>query len=1268
MSDLKELIIEADDITIIQGDNVKDYNVKVISSETGNPLLNIYLNITFYNDNQSIVRTAKTNIYGVAKVPIMLSGGAWFVDVHFKGNDEYKPCVVTKEINIEKFTRLDSEITSENLVINIDNASMDGTYYTIHLKDSNGNDIIKEPVNIVVKQTGDNPQTYMDMILKTDDNGIIKIPFLSYDENVIIISQYMGCARYKSCIHSDIVTFEEVNPRSVLELRFEKVGDYNYLQYKIDDGVWEEFPVNLRHILDEPIINLEDDNRTVRQGWYYLESMNIGIYKVTFCFDGGTYDDLGSFYPFCRTFIYESYIDTRKNLDGWISLQEDARKVIYPKNLGVFKGCLYSEDLHYMWRSIADVMEIIVTPYDASFTGNDCYDELKEAEVYSFHTIPYFKKVLPNESNVVGTFLNFDYVSLDEKYEIHIVGKDENFCSEYEIIHLASGTMIGGSNISTITQNGFGYQGQTYQNIDITVSSDYASMHERVNDYYMMKILNIDTLEEFYFYSYLVDNITPSHNEFELSLGNWEMVILGKETSNYQAVYYSTTAELTTEDKYYNVNEFFYNYDNWNKYGLDDIIIEEPSISTIDSNTTIAITDEFTTSNRYSLTFEVQIDGSSLGSFMIGSTQDGSTMVGVKNGELTLIKNGAIIDTRRISSNISGNWEVERTGNTYDIYHNTELVYSTTELEHNTFGLMNGIIVINGLALRYIPSADITPSTQDYDGTVFGSNWHLELREDHLNFVDYGMLPSGAVGGGLVLLNDVPLPKDIDWDLEIGITYNNARYDRLNKLTGEIQARLYEDVSTAESTLEYSELLCSPTPVPNAKTVFTRKSDEGTLYYVKPLYQVSDELGKVMQKPQYMCNPYIQYKGGVECYTETGISLFSLENQYSPVYIGNDLVRAEFHRRSGYIVISRYDDATDSWYSANILKLSENLKLQLNEYNDDYAKVSFGGTTWEFYRGRPFIVVKHPNVDIRILKLVDRVYCETINNEQSMGFIEEHNTMMSTFAPQTSIQKFKQEMHIGENIRVDNFALYDVASNGNLIPLEHNASIYTTVIDNDNALVVDKHFSGKLALNFPSSSQYLKKPSNQFSLYIGNIDVGNETSITIKARGFDENGAIHLDNNLQYGIWESSQTFTVNSGTTEIRATFDCIDQVKYIDFVIIFNTNAQSTIIMNQLMCHDGDSEPNWNVDTSIRNANKVQITFDETYYANLYNEDSPVGLCIIRPNQNPLTLRNISASDETVLAPYMKKANEWDKPNQVFLEYLNANRQIIDIDWEEF
>lgn len=1264
----KELNIEADDITIIQGGAVRDYFVKVTSVETGDPLLNIYLNITFYNDNQSIVRTAKTNIYGVAKVPIMLSGGAWFVDVHFKGNDEYKPCVITKEINIEKFTRLDSEITSENLVINIDNSSMDGTYYTIHLKDSNGKDIIKEPVNIVVKQTGDNPQTYMDMVLKTDDNGIIKIPFLSYDENVIIISQYMGCARYKGCIHSDIVTFEEVNPRSVLELRFEKVGDYNHLQYKIDGGIWEEFPVDLMHILDEPIINLEDDNRTVRQGWYYLDSMDVGIYKVTLCFDGGTYDDLGSFYPFCRTFIYESYIDTRKNLDGWISLQEDARKTLYHRMLGVFKGCLYSEDLHYMWRSIADVMEIIVTPYDASLTGNDCYDELKEAEVYSFHTIPYFKKVMPNESNVVGTFLNFDYVSLDEKYQIHIVGKDENFCSEYEMVHLISENMTGGSNISTITQDGFGHQGQTYQNIDITVSSDYASMHERVNDYYMMKILNIDTLEEFYFYSYLVDNITPSHNEFELSLGNWEMAIVGKQTQNYQAVYYSTTAELTTEDRYYNIDDFFYDYANWNNYGEEPIIIEGTSIHTVNSEQAISVTDKFTDANRYSLIFDVEIEDDSLGSLLIGADETGENRLTIANGQLTLYKGGNLIDQAIAPSNLTGTWEIKRNGNTWEIYHENKMIYTTTEIGTNTFGLMNGVITVYGVYVRYDPVAEITPSTNEYDGTIFGSDWHIEFREDHMNFVDYGMLPSGAVGGGLVLLNDVPLPTGTDLELDIDITYNNKKFERLNKLYGEIQARVYEDVTNSDLALEYANVLCSPVPIPNAKTIFTRHSDEGTLYYIKPNFLITDEEGKVMQRPQYMCNPYIQYKGGVECYTETQISLFDLENQFSPVFVGNDLVRAEFHRRSGFIVISRYDDATDSWYSANVLKLSNNLKLSMNEYNDDFASVSFGDTTWEFYRGRPFIVVKHPNTDIRILKIVDRVYCETIYNEESMGFIEEHDTMMSTFNPQTSIQQFKQDLHIGENIRADNFDLYEVDSNNNLLPLEHNATLSVVTKDNDNALQVYKGFNGKLAVNFPSSSLYVKKPSNTFSLYIGDIDVGTQTSITIRARGFDENGEIHIRNGVQYGLWADEQTFTVNSNTTDIRATFTCPNEVEYIDFVVILNSSATSTVVMKNLLCHEGNSEPNWDVDRSLVNANKVEITFDESYYANLYFEKSPVGLCIIRPNQKPFTLRKLTASDETVLAPYMKKSTEWDKPSQVFLEYLNANRQTIDIDWEEF
>lgn len=691
----------------------------------------------------------------------------------------------------------------------------------------------------------------------------------------------------------------------------------------------------------------------------------------------------------------------------------------------------------------------------------------------------------------------------------------------------------------------------------------------------------------------------------------------------------------------------------------------------------------FTNSNYYNLFFDLELDSASF--FVFGHNPSLETMDGLFIGynKVQLYNDGTLLDEvytqKQFSSHTSYPVMIQNIGGEYKVsvkYDDEyEQIYETSLIGFNTVGVyrnMGGVSSFRAenFELKPIYIDDITPSTEDYDGSVFGSNWHLELEKDYLNFVDYGMLPSGATGGGLVILDKIPIKMDEGVKMEITTYYNNRRYDaELNNLYGEIQARLFENVLTSNTEFEYTDVVCSPSPVPNAKTIFTRYTDEGTLYYVKPNYLISEEKGKVMQKAMYMCNPYLQYKGGVEITTETGISLFHLDNQYSPIFVGNDLVRAEFHRRSGYIVISRYDEITDNWYTANVLKITDNLKLELQYYDDDYARIGFGATTWEFHRGRPFIIVKHPTTNIRILNLVDRIYCETTPNELSIGWLEEHDTHMSTFEPQTSIQKFKQDLHIGENIRTDNFDLYEVDSNDNLIDLEKDAELSTVRWDDDIALKVDKNYTnGKLAVNFPSTSAYLKKPSNTFSLYIGKIDVDTQTSITIKARGFDENGAIHTKEGIQYGLWEQTQTFTVNSSTKDLRASFTCTDEVEYIDFVVIFNTNAQSHIRMTQLMCHEGNTEPSWDVDYSIINANNITIMFDETYYANLYDEIAPIGLCVIRPLKTPFTLRELSASKETVLAPYMKKCKEWDKPKNVFLEYLNSKAQKIDIEWEKF
>lgn len=1578
MSVRSELLIQADDLTMVQGEKAKDYNV-IITSTTGSPLESIPVTIAFYNKNYSFVREATTNEYGVASVPLYLGGDSWFVDVHFKGNETYNPKVVTREITIEKFMQLQTYFTSENLVINVDEESMNGTYYTVYLKDEYDRPVIREPVTIEI-EPNDGLSQYCNMVLKTDEDGKIEVPFLSNNENVTIYCDYFGCTRYKPSSNVDVVAFEQINPRNTFQLRFDRVGNYNYLQYKIGNGEWAELSDEDRVFLNPPVVNKQtSDKRTSNVGWIYLDSMATGTYRVTLSFDG-TKDGVGTFAnltPFCRTFEYVNSEDTRISLADWIAYQggsDETEFTISNNKTGDLAHITLKLDYELPYEVVT-----LLARGGSSTINYYTLPTYEQSDGFYKRTILEYDIINPTRNSGGNTY---EFVQSGSTYLLPP--------NDFDLLKTVNLTTSSKKAV-TLTQTGLGNQGQTYQNIDIIATSTYADIHEKVNEYCILNFANTDTDEIFNFYSYLIDNTTPIHLAFNLGIGYWRMIAISKDTTGYKGAYRSANVHLTT-DSIINppTDTIIADSDNYTNLGTDNPTFSNQAISTTTSLDDIhsIMSLEFTDSNYYILSFNMLRSGNK-GTFIIGSDPNLTTLDGlfISPTKATLYSDGTIVDEVIFtespfkSSPLVSGVRIQRDGNHFTILVDGNIIYKTDLLNWNTFGVYQqgtgSSVNFSNFKLEPYTVTEISPLVNEYDGTIFGSDWHLEFREDHLNLIDYGMLPTGAVGGGLVLLNDVPLPKDIDWDLNIDITYNNKRYERLNELYGEIQARVFEDISTTESTLEYSNVLCSPAPIPNAKTIFTRHSDEGTLYYVKPNYLISDELGKVMQRPQYMCNPYIQYKGGVEIQSETGISLFSLDNAFSPVYIGNDLVRAEFHRRSGYIVISRFDESDNTWYSANILKLSNNLKLSLNEYNDDYASVSFGDTTWEFYRGRPFIVVKHPNTDIRILKLVDRVYCETIENEESMGFIEEHNLQMSTFNPKLSIQQFDEDLHIGQSIKLDGFELYDVDGSNNVQPLTHDATMQLVSKDDTTALKINKNFNGKLGLNFPTNG-YLTKPSSNFSLLVQDLDVNAINQITVKARGFDENGAVAELEDVQYGIWEQSRvyggtshianitkddlyvsfvdgtstktatltgtgdyiqitntttdnatistvtidenhintydysytypcivefdlldfespssaptrtrlqfydgtnnsncglkqlgtghikavcsdglqeyycdgelkyttelpldnfrvalqthysislknltvttvpptyidseqlyiskdannvdtaTITTNNdeytitynnssatvgtvslletstnyayntpitvefdivsytspsganvstrlqfydktnnstcsfvrltetsghikavvkdglqqfycdgelkGTTRyslqnfriafqtfgemtiknirltkgdifdngLRVNFtDCPSEVEYIDFVIIFDTLDSTTITMKEIMAYDGDAELNWDIDRGRENARKVKINFDETYYANLYFDKDPIGLSIIRPNQMPFTLQSISASEETVLAPYMKKCSQWDKPSQVFLEYLNANRQTIDIDWEDF
>ena len=316
-----------------------------------------------------------------------------------------------------------------------------------------------------------------------------------------------------------------------------------------------------------------------------------------------------------------------------------------------------------------------------------------------------------------------------------------------------------------------------------------------------------------------------------------------------------------------------------------------------------------------------------------------------------------------------------------------------------------------------------------------------------------------------------------------------------------------------------------------------------------------------------------------------------------------------------------------------------------------------------------------------------------------MGFVEEHNTYMSTFNPKTSIQLFKEEWNIGQNIKLDNFKLFRLAKSGDYYYVKDTLNDMELIEDNGvKAIKINKTNVKPLALNFPASPTYIKKPNNTFTLLLNNIKTNVIDTVIIKCRGFDEKGCVHSVSNIDYGIWEQSKTVNIGnclslltgniSGgssiecedylmkgsskteefSNEIRVTFtDCPDEVKYIDFLIIF-PDSSDTITVKNIMLYEGDADNtiSYRRDNSKANASRVEVKFNETYYANLYDDDAPCGLCIVRPYKESFTLRNLSKAKETVFIPYMKKCSEWDKPENVFIEYFNTNEQIVNIDWE--
>lgn len=1294
----KDTVIESDDIELNHGDNNKIYNIILKDAETNVGLSNKNVTISFYNDKENYNFDLVTNDFGVANVPIYLGVGNWFVDIHFKGDNEYKPNIVTRNIIINNFVKHDVIITSENLLLN-ENSILSGeqSYYKVTLRDENNNYIINEPVTFKVWNNGKTTK-YIDTILYTDNFGSISLPYVSHGENVIVDVFYEGSNQYESSFITDVVSFEEVINKNATTFHND-VGSISVVQGGVEEdliwGVYNKTDIKI-------IVSTDDNNRLSDEGAIFAMNCNPNInYNITIFLLG-----TDEYYSKCETLVFTpSENSSIMPFIAWLNQQNltSGAKWDLTSLQSNTVGDLFRFriDCNFLHGNTPIYLGVNVNKSNLDNYFETISDMYGERKVYTGgltkleENCDYIIKSKPikyiNNDNYIE-YIEFNGV-LTGTNEFFLYCPPTNHHEGYGRYVDSTVNVTTRTKQSIIDEDGFGNNNETYQKVNIySLAEDSPSIVTNTNDYYYMILFNNHTYEQLYFYSYLDDIVTSQNINFMISEGSWDLLLLGSGNDDYKGDYYilnnviidtpSEPEEPSIIDGIHDTvevdNNLFFNENNYNTLEGNDIVINESLNNlTIPSSSSSCLISNILPDYNYSLEFSVDDKGIFVfGYDGITDIGDASIIDGISLHKIrsqwvvTFVENGIVKSLENLGINVSAfDVKLNVQNDLCTVYVNDILCVKNCNINTDilAFKSIDGDYTVSNIKLyEYNDTIDtFTESVDEYEGKTFGSDIYFELKNNTLNFIDYGMLPEGNNGVGKIVLNDIKLPES-EYELEVKIIYGNNSFQRLNDLNGYLKFRSFEDISVLNN-LKYNNILCSPVPISNSITRFTRHTDEGTMYYVETPLVDNQKV-----RPTYLCNPYIQYKGGTELNSETGISLFNLDNGFSPVSVDNGLVKCEFHRRSGYISIYRYDDITDMWYKCNTLKLRDNPQLELWKYTDDICEIHFGNTIWKMWRGRPFIQIKHTNDDFRILNTVDKVYCETVENETNMGFVEEHDIFMSTFEPKTSIQLFKEEWNIGENIKTDNFKLYHI-ENHNIKDGNYDMNLNNIVDNGKKAIQITSNDSNHtIGLNFPASPVYVKKPASSFSLLIDNFKCyeGNH-SYYVKCRGFDENGCINSVNNIQYGIWEDIKKVDLNgdfnTGET-IRVSFNNVpNEVKYIDFIIEMPFYDGAEVILNDIMLYEGeDIEIEHKNDNSEFNASQVEIKFNETYYANLYDEDAPCGLCIVRPYKEKFTLKQLSRANETVLIPYMKKCSEWDKPENVFIEYFNSKEQIINVDWE--
>jgi len=304
------------------------------------------------------------------------------------------------------------------------------------------------------------------------------------------------------------------------------------------------------------------------------------------------------------------------------------------------------------------------------------------------------------------------------------------------------------------------------------------------------------------------------------------------------------------------------------------------------------------------------------------------------------------------------------------------------------------------ITFRYNPS----DYTQEAEEVVEDEETDINFGEAHFGTTTSFMLNNGKLSvrdagfnGREVVIDDIQL-EDGSYYYQV-LWFNNNADEETSEIDCIFDFRVQDTILTSTYADKWSKLIISPFPVADKPILFTRKAEEGTIYYY------TDD-GKEFS---YLIEPYYQYLNGTDL-TYNGYSIFNLNYGYEVVYIQNGLVRLGFNRLTGDLYLGKYDPSSESYITVSRLHLSKFDDVNLNSISDDKIEVQASDSVFTIWRGHPYVQIKHELEDIVIDTQYNSVWAEQVGKDEAVelpaywDLMNTKNLLPSSVGGNTSIK------------------------------------------------------------------------------------------------------------------------------------------------------------------------------------------------------------------------------------------------------------------------